>query len=197
MAKTPVISFATSKGGSGKSTALIILASVFAHEGGKVAVIDTDPNETVWRWSQKPGLPNNVTPFKARNDDELMDAIDAARASGHQLILVDVEGRASALGNLAISAAMLTVIPVRPSEPDGVKHRKRSRRSARSNDLPALKSATASLSTDSTARSGPAPSTMSRPRSSKQKSRWRPILSIAKFIVECSWKGERSTAWPI
>ncbi len=120
MAKAPVISFATSKGGSGKSTALIILASVFAHEGGKVAVIDTDPNETVWRWAQKTGRPANVTPYKARNEDELMDAIDAARASGHQLVLVDVEGRASALGNVAISSAMLTVIPVRPSEPDGV-----------------------------------------------------------------------------
>ncbi|MBP2159074.1 MULTISPECIES: ParA family protein [Asticcacaulis] len=120
MVKAPVISFATSKGGSGKSTALIILASVFAHEGGKVAVIDTDPNETVWRWSQKPGRPDNISAYKTRNEDELLDAIDAARASGHQLILVDVEGRASALGNVAISAAMLTVIPVRPSEPDGV-----------------------------------------------------------------------------
>lgn len=120
MSKAPVISFATSKGGSGKSTALIILASVFAHEGGKVAVIDTDPNETVWRWAQKPGRPDNLTPYRARNEDELMDTIDAARDSGHQLILVDVEGRASALGNVAISSAILTVIPVRPSEPDGV-----------------------------------------------------------------------------
>ena len=120
MSKAPVISFATSKGGSGKSTALIILASVFAHEGGKVAVIDTDPNETVWRWSQKPGRPDNLTPYRARNEDELMDTIDMARDSGHQLILVDVEGRASALGNVAISSAILTVIPVRPSEPDGV-----------------------------------------------------------------------------
>ena len=120
MSKAPVISFATSKGGSGKSTALIILASVFAHEGGKVAVIDTDPNETVWRWAQKPGRPDNLTPYRARNEDELMDTIDAARESGHQLILVDVEGRASALGNVAISSAILTVIPVRPSEPDGV-----------------------------------------------------------------------------
>ncbi len=120
MAKAPVISFATSKGGSGKSTALIILASVFAHEGGKVAVIDTDPNETVWRWAQKPGRPDNLTPYRARNEDELMDTIDDARATGHQLILVDVEGRASALGNVAISSAILTVIPVRPSEPDGV-----------------------------------------------------------------------------
>ena len=120
MSKAPVISFATSKGGSGKSTALIILASVFAHEGGKVAVIDTDPNETVWRWAQKPGRPDNLTPYRARNEDELMDTIDEARESGHQLILVDVEGRASALGNVAISSAILTVIPVRPSEPDGV-----------------------------------------------------------------------------
>jgi chromosome partitioning protein len=120
MTGTPVISFATSKGGSGKSTALIILASVFAREGGKVAVIDTDPNETVWRWANKPGRPENITAYQARNEDELMDSIDAARAGGHHLILIDVEGRASALGNLAMSSATLTVIPVRPSEPDGV-----------------------------------------------------------------------------
>ncbi|BEV13136.1 ParA family protein (plasmid) [Asticcacaulis sp. DW145] len=120
MTGAPVISFATSKGGSGKSTALIILASVFAKEGGKVAVIDTDPNETVWRWANKDGRPANITPYQARNEDLLMDAIDAARASGHHLILIDVEGRASALGNLAMSSATLTVIPVRPSEPDGV-----------------------------------------------------------------------------
>ena len=48
-----------------------------------------------------------------------MDAIDEAEKSNH-LILVDNQGAASELGNIAIARSTLVVIPVRPSEPDGV-----------------------------------------------------------------------------
>lgn len=119
MPKRPVIVFATSKGGSGKTTALIILATVFAKEGGKVAVIDVDPTETLTRWANRQGTPEGITPYRASNPEELMDAIDEAQKSNH-LILVDNQGAASELGNIAIARSTLVVIPVRPSEPDGV-----------------------------------------------------------------------------
>jgi len=119
MPKRPIIAFATSKGGSGKTTGLIILASVFANEGGRVAIIDTDPTETLSRWAARPETPEGITAYKANNPEELMDAIDDAELSNH-LILVDIEGRASDLGNAAIARSTLVVIPVRPSEPDGV-----------------------------------------------------------------------------
>ncbi|MEO0566506.1 MAG: ParA family protein [Pseudomonadota bacterium] len=119
MPRRPIIAFATSKGGAGKTTSLIILASVFEKKGGKVAVIDTDPANALWRWATKPGTPKNIFPYRASTAEEMLDAIDEAEQTCH-LILIDVEGRASDLGTSAIAKASLVVIPVQPSEPDGV-----------------------------------------------------------------------------
>lgn len=119
MPRKPIIAFATSKGGAGKTTSLIILASVFEHNGGRVAVIDTDPAQALWRWATRPETPKNIKAYKATTAEEMLDAIDEAEESCH-LILLDVEGRASDLGNSAIAKATLVVIPVQPSEPDGV-----------------------------------------------------------------------------
>lgn len=119
MNRRPIIAFATSKGGAGKTTSLIILASVFEQSGGRVAVIDTDPAEALWRWATRPETPANIRPYKATTAEEMLDAIDEAEETCH-LILLDVEGRASDLGNSAIAKATLVVIPVQPSEPDGV-----------------------------------------------------------------------------
>ena len=113
-----VISFATSKGGSGKSTCLITLAGVLAERGGRVAIIDTDPTQTVYRWGQREGLPKGISIYGVSEETELLDAIDEAQ-NNHHLILIDVEGRASVLGNMAMSQSDLVIVPVQPSEPDG------------------------------------------------------------------------------
>lgn len=113
-----VISFATSKGGSGKSTCLITLAGVLAERGGRVAIIDTDPTQTVYRWGQREGLPKELSIYGVSEETALLDAIDEAQ-DNHHLILIDVEGRASVLGNMAMSQSDLVIVPVQPSEPDG------------------------------------------------------------------------------
>ena len=118
MHRRPVISFATSKGGSGKSTCLITMAGVLADQGGRVAVIDTDPTQTVARWGRKETKPENVTIYSADQEDVLLDAIDNAKKS-HHVILIDVEGRASTVGNIAMAKSSLVIVPVQPSEPDG------------------------------------------------------------------------------
>ena len=47
----PVISFANPKGGTGKSTSALILALELAHRGGKVALVDCDPNQVTAGWA--------------------------------------------------------------------------------------------------------------------------------------------------
>ncbi|WP_162409740.1 ParA family protein [Acuticoccus sediminis] len=116
--RRPVISFATSKGGSGKSTCCIVLAGVLADQGGRVAIIDTDPTQTVYRWAQKDGRPKGIEVYSATSEDELLDAIDDASPKNH-VILIDVEGRASVVGNMAMGKSSLVIVPVQPSEPDG------------------------------------------------------------------------------
>ena len=56
----PTISFASSKGGAGKSTSAVLLATELAQRGTSVIVIDADPNQPVLRWSRKPGKPENL-----------------------------------------------------------------------------------------------------------------------------------------
>src|SRR6516164_5239514 len=59
------ISFASSKGGAGKSTSAVLLATDLAQHDTTVTIIDADPNQPVLRWSKKPGKPQNLTVLRA------------------------------------------------------------------------------------------------------------------------------------
>ena len=47
----PVIVMASPKGGVGKSTCAVLLASEFARMGADVTVLDCDPNKSLTRWA--------------------------------------------------------------------------------------------------------------------------------------------------
>ena len=54
----PVIAFVSPKGGAGKSTSAVILATELAEElgeEGSVAIIDADPNRPVSQWATRAG----------------------------------------------------------------------------------------------------------------------------------------------
>ena len=48
-----IITFASSKGGVGKSTTCACIASALAMEGARVLLIDLDQNRTLDRWARK------------------------------------------------------------------------------------------------------------------------------------------------
>jgi chromosome partitioning protein len=48
-----ILTFASSKGGVGKSTTCAALASALALDGARVLLIDLDQNRTLERWSRK------------------------------------------------------------------------------------------------------------------------------------------------
>ena len=56
----PVISFVSPKGGVGKTTSALLLATELAQHASKVTVIDADPNLPIHKWSQLPGCPENL-----------------------------------------------------------------------------------------------------------------------------------------
>ena len=68
-----ILTFASSKGGVGKSTTCAALASALALEGARVSLLDLDQNRTLDRWAKKapiegsasrPSRPmNSVTSF--------------------------------------------------------------------------------------------------------------------------------------
>ena len=52
----PVISFVSPKGGVGKTTSALILATELAAQGAsRVTIIDADPNLPIAKWSKLPG----------------------------------------------------------------------------------------------------------------------------------------------
>jgi chromosome partitioning protein len=117
-----IISVTSPKGGVGKTTTATILATVLAERGASVIVIDADQNGGVVDWARLPGVPATlkvVTAAPAADDDDdiIIRRIDQA-ASEADFVIVDLEGRATALAGYAIAISDFVIIPVRGSNPD-------------------------------------------------------------------------------
>jgi chromosome partitioning protein len=117
----PTIVFASSKGGAGKTTAAVILASELARQGAakgiNIALIDADPNQHSAAWANKEGRPENIQLFENATEESILDAIDEAENNAG-FVLVDLEGVASSAVIGAVSRADLVVIPCQPSQND-------------------------------------------------------------------------------
>lgn len=115
----PVIVFASPKGGAGKSTSAVLLATELAEGGASVTVIDADPNMPAANWAKLPGKPTNLSVIANVDEDSIMDTIaEAARQS--TFVIVDLEGTASLIVGYAISRANLVIIPTKGSHLDAV-----------------------------------------------------------------------------
>jgi chromosome partitioning protein len=113
----PTIVFASPKGGAGKSTSAVVLATELAQRGAAVTVIDADPNHPVSQWAKRPGCPQTLTVIGAVSEETVIDTIEDASAKT-AFVVVDLEGTASMTVAYAISRADLVVIPVQGSQLD-------------------------------------------------------------------------------
>ena len=110
----PTIVFANPKGGVGKSTSAVILATQLALAKASVTIIDADRNQPIMRWAQRGQVPQGITVQRATSETTILDEIEAA-ATKTGFVLVDLEGTASMMVGLAISSADLVIIPVQGS----------------------------------------------------------------------------------
>lgn len=113
----PTIVFASPKGGAGKSTSAVVLATELAGKGAQVTVIDADPNKPVSRWAKRPGKPLTLTVIADVTEESIIDQIDEA-AQCSAFVIVDLEGTASMMVGYAISRADLVIIPTQGSQLD-------------------------------------------------------------------------------
>lgn len=116
----PVISFANPKGGAGKTTTALLLATELAERGEKVVVLDADPEQWLSQWAKLPGVPETLSVLKAGGeggDTAILDQIEQARWRG-KYVIVDLAGTASALVGNAIGASDFVVIPTQGSSMD-------------------------------------------------------------------------------
>lgn len=105
----PVISFATSKGGAGKTTSAIVLGTELA-EATDVILIDGDPAKRLTRWSTLAPLPARIQVITSNGERSIQDEIAAAQRQA-TFVLIDLEGSANRLTSFAIAESDLVIIP--------------------------------------------------------------------------------------
>jgi len=114
----PVISFANSKGGSGKTTSALVLACELAHSK-PVTIIDADPRHPVTTWAKLPNKPEKLTVITNQSEKTILDEIEQA-AARDPFVIVDLEGTASRLTSYAISQSDLVIVPMKEQQQDAM-----------------------------------------------------------------------------
>lgn len=114
----PVIAFANSKGGSGKTTSALLLACELA-ETKPVTIIDADPRHPITHWATLPSVPSNLSVVQNQSEKTILDEIEEAAAST-PFVIIDLEGTASRLMSYAISQSDLVIIPMKEQQQDAL-----------------------------------------------------------------------------
>lgn len=111
-----VVVFANPKGGSGKTTSAMILASELSCQNIDVAIIDADPLKWITDWASIKPL-SKITVYSDVNEGNIVELIDEC-SQKHEIVIVDNEGVASQLGAYAIGMADLVILPLQGSSMD-------------------------------------------------------------------------------
>jgi chromosome partitioning protein len=111
-----VVAVASSKGGVGKSSYIMAVASALAKSGLDVGILDNDPNQPVTEWLSENPV-QNITAKSKVSDTDVFETLDKMREM-HDIVLADMEGSANLGVAHAIACADLVVVPSQGSSLD-------------------------------------------------------------------------------
>jgi chromosome partitioning protein len=111
----PVIAVSNPKGGAGKSTSTLLLATYLAQNGATVCVLDADPNQPIMDWKTNGKSASTLHVIGGVKESNLMEVLEG---QPHQFIFIDLEGTASVLVSRSIALADFVIIPVQASAVD-------------------------------------------------------------------------------
>jgi chromosome partitioning protein len=107
-----IITVASSKGGSGKSSLTMTLSGNLTAHGYRVAVIDADPNACYFQWHKLYEGPPIDCSCEIRQE-EIVD-LAQAKATEFDVVLIDTAGFGNTTAAFAAGTADLVLIPVMP-----------------------------------------------------------------------------------
>jgi chromosome partitioning protein len=108
-----IVAIISQKGGAGKTTLAVHLATAAAAAGHTAAVIDLDPQATAASWGDRrvASAPEVISGQAAR----LPALISSAQQNGADFLVLDTAPNADQVVSLAARAADLVLIPCRPA----------------------------------------------------------------------------------
>ncbi len=111
----PVIAVSNPKGGAGKSTTTLLLATYLCQQGASVSVLDADPNQPIIDWKRNGLSKTSLHVIGGVRESNLMEILEE---QPHQFVFIDLEGTASLLVSRSIAMADFIIIPVQASAVD-------------------------------------------------------------------------------
>lgn len=107
----PVITFANTKGGAGKTTAVLLLSTELARLGYRVTILDSDPQRWITRWYETSDAPDNL---------KVIPYITASNIQTHlrenkpdtDYFIIDLPGASSPLMAVAIGLSDHILVPI-------------------------------------------------------------------------------------
>ena len=118
---TQVVSFVSTKGGGGKSTAALLLAQVAAHRNKSVLVVDADTQGTLVDWFSQAfeagRVPSNLEVQPATDQNHLRELYVEHHATT-DLIVIDLPGAESPILSVASSFSDILIGPGRSNSVD-------------------------------------------------------------------------------
>ncbi|MDR7144477.1 ParA family protein [Rhizobium sp. BE258] len=107
----PVITFANTKGGAGKTTAVLLLATELARKGYRVTILDADPQHWISRWHEISGNVKNVSVIDFVTSASLPLHISENKANTDYFI-IDLPGARNPLLATAVGLSDHVLIPI-------------------------------------------------------------------------------------
>jgi chromosome partitioning protein len=112
----PKIAIASSKGGAGRTTLAIVLATTLAQKYS-VILIDADPDHRLMSWFTKAPLPARLMVRQSAGPSQIATEITAA-ATKADFVIVDLDDTAVGLDSSAVRESDLVIIPMGDEPPD-------------------------------------------------------------------------------
>lgn len=107
-----IIGIINSKGGVGKTTTAINLATVFANQGKDVLVLDMDPQGSASDWADRATDSGTPLPFSVESTNiKRLPRI----ASSREFVIIDTPPGDPAIMDAAIAASDFIIVPVQSS----------------------------------------------------------------------------------
>ena len=111
-----IIALLNEKGGSGKSTLSINLASALHRRGKKVVLVDADPQGTAREWRESSPENADLPSVVALDRPELL--LSSIKSLNADWLIIDTPAKAERMSANVIRIANLALIPVQPSAAD-------------------------------------------------------------------------------